>query len=370
MKRYSYILAIIFIALQHLTVLAETIPQKQAAQIAQSFFNETNHRVMPGVKLAYNGRRLTTDRLFVPFYVYNQPQGGFVIISAENKTFPILGYSLKENFDPDKMGDKTKALLASYARDIEMIRYDSEIPAEAIKAWQNIPEYIESILTATYDATDPTMDMTEAEQRINYLIESGKAEETASDIFTPSQWSEMINDELATHKSIAIGLISNPGKVSTGIVYGKKGDYYRIELDQRNQWLMRLHASEIMSGAQLADFSSNVAVALPHKEEIPFEYLDSYALSDLVKPESVATRISVTPEEPEIESIGGGHYAVKLPENVKMVTIYNLGGAITGIRTFRQTDTAHIDLSIEPSGFYFALLIGESGKPYGIKLTR
>lgn len=349
---------------------AETVTQKQAMQMAQTFFNEANHQVMAPVKMVYNGRHLTTNRLFVPFYVYNLHSGGFVIISAENKTYPILGYSLKESFDPNHIGEKEKALLSSYARDIEMIRYDSSVPEKAIRAWQNYPQYVEDILTAPYDATDPTFSMTEADERINTLIYSGKAEETASDIYSPEQWEEMVSRELAKNKSVAMAFINPKGDVATAIVYGRKGDYYRIELDRRNQWLMRLHPSEVMSGAQLADFSWPTEVPLPIVEERPFEFLDAFTAEVNAAETTRGIAEEVVNPQPTVQNIGGGHYAVTLPENVRLARVYSLGGALSGINTYRSTNTAHIDLSIEPAGFYFALLVGESGKPYGIKLTR
>ncbi|MDE7381749.1 MAG: Spi family protease inhibitor [Muribaculaceae bacterium] len=351
---------------------AETVSQKQASNLAQLFFNEANGRVTPPVKMVYNGRYLTTNRLFVPFYIYNNPSGGFVIISAENKTFPILGYSLKEYFNPEKLGEKEKALLTSYARDIEMIRYDSSVPESAIKAWTDFPGYISGILKSDYQATDPTLSMQEATDRIYYLIDSGKAQETASDIYSPDQWIDLINKELNIHKSVAIGLIEPSGSVSPAIIYGKKGDYYRIELDRRNQWFMRLLPSEILSSAQLADFSFPAEIPLSLEEEEPFTFLDSL-ISDnhyIMDNQPELSDLMIINENPVVNGIGGGHYSITIPENVIQSSVYNLSGALTNIRTYKSTNTAHIDLSPEPAGFYFALLLGESGKTYGIKLSR
>lgn len=125
---------------------AETVSQKEASRIAEKFFNAAAGQVMAKPKLVYNGKRLTTDRLFSPFYVYNHPKGGFVIIAAENKAMPILGYSLKSNFDPEHVDALQQKLLSEYARDIEYIRYDSRIPFEAIEAWGNIAENIDYTL--------------------------------------------------------------------------------------------------------------------------------------------------------------------------------------------------------------------------------
>ena len=114
--------------------------------MAQKFFNETRNYVTPPVTYVYNGKDLTTQRLFTPFYVFNSPSGGFVVVSAENKAFPILAYSLKENFDKDRMSPMTREILSDFSRDIELIRYDSRIPSDAMEQWISYPEVVFDML--------------------------------------------------------------------------------------------------------------------------------------------------------------------------------------------------------------------------------
>lgn len=125
---------------------AETIGQKEAKSMAQKFFNESKNYVTPPVNYVYNGKDLTTQRLFTPFYVFNSPSGGFVIVSAENKAFPILAYSLKETFNKDKMTPMVRSILTDFSKDIEMIRYDSRIPSDAIEQWATYPEVVFDML--------------------------------------------------------------------------------------------------------------------------------------------------------------------------------------------------------------------------------
>ncbi|MDE7350131.1 MAG: Spi family protease inhibitor [Muribaculaceae bacterium] len=125
---------------------AETVGQKEAKSMAQKFFNESRNYVTPPVAYVYNGKDLTTQRLFTPFYVFNSPSGGFVIVAAENKAFPILAYSLKESFDKDRMTPMTREILTDFSRDIEMIRYDSRVPSDAIEQWATYPEVVFDML--------------------------------------------------------------------------------------------------------------------------------------------------------------------------------------------------------------------------------
>ncbi len=129
-----------------LSLHAETIGQKEAKSMAQKFFNETKNYVTPPVSYVYNGKDLTTQRLFTPFYVFNSPSGGFVVVSAENKAFPILAYSLKETFDKDKMTPMVRSILSDFSRDVELIRYDSRIPSDAIEQWTTYPEVVFDML--------------------------------------------------------------------------------------------------------------------------------------------------------------------------------------------------------------------------------
>lgn len=352
---------------------AETVSLKQSRTMAQMFFNEAAGRVQAPVKMVYNGRRLTTDRLFVPFYVYNQPAGGFVIIPADNKAFPILGYSLTESFDPDNLGEIEKALLASYAHEIEMIRYDSTEPVEAIAAWQDFPTFVSRLLAAPYDATDPSLTPEEAAAAVRRMSADEEAVEYSSTLYTPSQWQELVDLCLKGEGCFPLGILDNRGTPRAAINHGHKGDYYRMELDRRNSWLMRLNATEVIASRTLADFS---VIRPAVEEELPEE--PAFVDADLFMAETAAVeenrllerRMNLEVTEPQVKGLGGGHFEIILPEPATMVTVYTLSGGIAGRQTYAGNRSVFVDISAEPSGFYFALIEGASGRGYGVKLIR
>lgn len=350
---------------------AETVSQKEAARMAQTFFNAANGQVMGKPNLVYNGKKLTTDKLFSPFYIYNLPKGGFVIISAENKAMPILGYSIKENFDPESMGETTKALLTEYARDIEYIRYDSRVPEEAISAWTDFNQYVGDLLTSRYDATDPDISLEEASEIVANIESSGRIDELSSDIFTPRQWQDMIEDELTSSKTVTLGIVGDR-ELHPVIVHGRKGDYFRMVLDGRNDWLMRLMATEFISDGQVAELGNVPVVEAMVEEEEPFTLYEDFVAEIRAEENHRMTALEerLLNSEPVVRSVGGGHFEIMLPEEVVMARIYSLQGAQVETRTYRDTNTAVISLDGEPQGFYFALLNGKSGKPYGFKLWK
>ena len=61
------------------------------------------------------------------FYIFNaEDNGGFVIVSGDERTDEILGYSTEGNIDLDKMPENMKALLKSYEEQINAIPADAK----------------------------------------------------------------------------------------------------------------------------------------------------------------------------------------------------------------------------------------------------
>lgn len=252
---------------------AETIGQKEAKVMAQKFFNESRNYVTPPVSFVYNGKDLTTQRLFTPFYVFNSPSGGFVVVSAENKAFPILAYSLSGKFEKEKMTPMVKSILSDFSRDIEMIRYDSRIPSDAMEQWITYPE-------------------------------------------------------------VVFDMLKNP----------ENDDYYAASFDDKEQpWMVRRYATEF-------DFEM----------EEPVEYAIQPA-------EVIAVEV---PDTPEVTVNGAGHFAVSLSNEISRVLVYDVAGGLVIQKTFRNTNTAHIDIASYPNGFYIALLIDKYGGRHAVKLYR
>jgi len=277
MRRFNFIRYVAaacgVIAAGSVALHAETIGMKQAKGMAQNFFNESKHYVTGPVSYVYNGKELTNQRLFTPFYVFNSPTGGFVVISAENKAFPILAYSLKHPFDKSNMTPMVKSILSDFARDIEMIRYDSRIPTDAIEQWTSYP-------------------------------------------------------------NIVFDIFDNP----------ENDDFYAVSFDDKEQaWMVRRYATEF-------DFETAE----------PVEYAFAPAAVENIE----------IPEAPMVTHNGAGHFALSLPVEIERMIVYNVAGAAVLHKTFKNTDTAHVDLAAEPNGFYIALLIDKFGISHAVKLYR
>lgn len=273
-KYFKFALMGCMMAVGGFSASAETVAMKHAKLIAQNFFNAARGFVTAPVSYIYNGKDLTTQRLFTPFYVFNSPTGGFVIISADNKAYPVLGFSLTQKFDKNLLPESVKATLADFSHDIELIRYDSRIPSDAIEQWNEYKSTIANILA------DPSSNNFSAE------------------------------------------VFDNGG----------------------NMWMAARYATEF-------EFEEN-----PKVEEMPIT-------------RSAEEEISI-PEAPVVTSNVAGHFALSLPEEIRRVIVYNVAGAAVLHKTYKNTNTAHIDLAGEPNGFYVALIIDKNNVSHATKLFR
>lgn len=290
---------------------AENVTQKQAMQIAQTFFNQIYGEVVVSPKLDWDGRQLTTDRLFAPFYIYNHPRGGFVIIPADSKAYPIIGYSKTGKFDRSKLNDQETELLKKYAREIELIRYDSRTPQNALYAWQNLPLYVNKILNNPYNT--PEFESLTEQQKENLE-----------------------------------------------------------EIDRRNNAIMLPSAVEfqLYDPDLYRDYTLDDVTA--EQEEIPFKFYEDF-INEIKTEQSM--RLAeldeiISPTKPVIVSTTGAHYTIRFPQNIDLIRIYNMQGMRMMERSFKDSDLINLDISSLPAGFYAMLALGDDGHVYGIKLYR
>ncbi|HBY15939.1 MAG TPA: hypothetical protein DEG90_02260 [Porphyromonadaceae bacterium] len=290
---------------------AETVSRKEANSIAGTFFNAAYGEVTAPPQMVWNGRQLTTDRLFSPIYVYNSPKGGYVIISGENKAYPILAYSKVRKFDKDKISDDEKEVLKTYAREIELIRYDPRIPAKAMEAWQNIPEYISAVLASPYDSDEYRALGEERKDMLESLARSG------NQILMPSAVEFSLYDPDA---------------------------YRELTLDD----------------VTAAD------------DEIPFKFYEDFIreVSRENRERDIKLEEIVSPSRPVVKALGGGHFEISFPENIRMMRIYTIGGMQMMEKYYKETSLMNIDMSVLGSGYYIGLALADSGNVFGFKLYR
>ncbi|MDE6644297.1 MAG: C10 family peptidase, partial [Muribaculaceae bacterium] len=109
-KKLSFIIAMLSVVF---TLSAKRISETVAYSKATKFMPET------GQYMSRSGSSVTLAHKDANYYVYNYPNGGFVIVSGSDLTDEILGYSKTGTFNKKDIPENMKSFLQSYSDEID-----------------------------------------------------------------------------------------------------------------------------------------------------------------------------------------------------------------------------------------------------------
>ena len=120
MKRTILSLLVFFVATM---TWADDITAQEALQQAQSFLKQREaDGSRPKRAKGTAATQLTMVKQVSGLYLFNvKDDGGFVIVSNDDSTVPILGFSDSGAIDPDNMPSNMRAWLQGYADEIEWV---------------------------------------------------------------------------------------------------------------------------------------------------------------------------------------------------------------------------------------------------------
>ena len=106
MRKIFYSMLLLLLAVIH--VEAKQITQEQALNIAQNTLSSASGLRNNGenfnlIQTVYDSLQVLRSSETVLYYVYNQSEGGYIIISGDDLVYPIIGYSPTGKYDPDNL---------------------------------------------------------------------------------------------------------------------------------------------------------------------------------------------------------------------------------------------------------------------------
>lgn len=128
----------IFVLLAGFVCSAEVVTESQASQYARKFF-----RTSGDVKLVVNSEQVAgSNGVEAPaYYVFNNPAGGWVMISGENTSYPVLAYSRTGSFEAKGMPENIKHYMNGLRKDVRTLREGNlSRNAKIVKAWNTVGE--------------------------------------------------------------------------------------------------------------------------------------------------------------------------------------------------------------------------------------
>ncbi|MBI5219459.1 MAG: C10 family peptidase [Bacteroidia bacterium] len=137
---------------------AKHVPVDYAMKTGKNYYYERINQIKD---MKYSDISLTlyhtynTEKSEPAYYIFNVGNNGFIIVSAEDATVPILGYDFNRNFNMNKIAPPLAEFMNGYARQINTIRQHDIVPTESIlKQWQELnydspAKSIKSVQTVT-----------------------------------------------------------------------------------------------------------------------------------------------------------------------------------------------------------------------------
>lgn len=139
--------------LASLVAVASPVDESQALATARQFF--ADHGIsMPSKARASVRRAAPSSSQSTAWYAFNGDGLGFVIVSGDDRTAPVLGYSLSGSFDYDSAPDNMKAWLDMYAAQIDYLQTHNVTVTTQAKA-STTRARIEPMMKTTWNQDEP-----------------------------------------------------------------------------------------------------------------------------------------------------------------------------------------------------------------------
>ena len=131
MKRLRIILILLCVSL---AVFSAGITPQQALETARDFMQQRKGVTTKMRRAPLNIQMQQAETGLQVLYAFNVEGGGFVIASGDDRTLPVLGYSLTGSIDTDNMPDNMRSWLQGYADDIAHLSksYNASTPLRGL----------------------------------------------------------------------------------------------------------------------------------------------------------------------------------------------------------------------------------------------
>lgn len=164
--RRKFFIAVLLMALSITGVWGEERSEREARMLAMRFVSGLFNGQYDDTGLTYQGQ-------VCGLYVFNLgEQGGFIIVSNDDRTLPILGFSENGTLDMENMSDEQRAWLQGYADEIVWLQQQNygEAPSDTFpqipfgtlrqtRGGSHAKETIEPLVTTSWNQRSPYNDL-------------------------------------------------------------------------------------------------------------------------------------------------------------------------------------------------------------------
>ena len=128
-------------ALLPMTVSATQVSVERARTVAENFLSQNRQTRSTELRLTlcWTGEPTATRAAEAPaYYVFDNADGGFVIVAGDDSVAPVLGYSFESGFDPDNMPSNLRVWMKNLQEFIFGLRArDAQPSAQTAARWSD-----------------------------------------------------------------------------------------------------------------------------------------------------------------------------------------------------------------------------------------
>ena len=151
LKTITTSLISILLLLLSIQTMAKFVPEQEAEKIARNFFaeryynflrdnnNTLSSRISPET-IQFEEARIIQDQNHILIYVFNRPNnGGYILISADDKAFPVLNYAFSGRYNPndEKLPEGLAYFIEGYKQQIAYaVEKDISTTQQITEAWK------------------------------------------------------------------------------------------------------------------------------------------------------------------------------------------------------------------------------------------
>jgi len=156
MKKISFLSALLALST---VVFAAPVGRQQAQQKAVAFLEKQNKSVQLSSSAPFRAKSAALTVEQSPYYIFNtEGNKGFIIVSGDDRTEEILGYSDAGSFDPENIPDGLQALLDAYEQEINELgdmEVFEDVAAKSRKAMARPRQSVEPFNKRTWSQGSP-----------------------------------------------------------------------------------------------------------------------------------------------------------------------------------------------------------------------
>ena len=140
MKRIRLTITAIFCCALTLQSFADPVTKSQAQVLASSFVQSLDGTSIIGTSVKTNApKRVAANDTLAPYYVFSRGAGkGFIIVSGDNCSSPIIGYTESGDFDSDNLPQAMKDMLNGWSELISKAQAAGAKPRETMTAAKGV----------------------------------------------------------------------------------------------------------------------------------------------------------------------------------------------------------------------------------------